>query len=202
MNVSARYIFLLVLCASLFASCQQIPFISPGTATPEINPDVEEYVIYNALLEYRFSRGNTKQVLIMDQTRVNNPNLLERDLTAFQENYPFEPGLIDNFRERNQQPYPLEPELAISLEYQLFSQGEVDKLRPQDEASGWKLFYELYPETVGFIYLSRVGFSSDFSQALVYLEWDRYDQPIQGGYYLFVNQDGRWEFETGYEWET
>ena len=202
MNVSTRYIFLLALCASLLASCQQIPIFSPATTTPEIDPEVEEYAVYNALLEHRFSSGSTNQVLIMDHTRVNNPDLLERDLVSFQENFPVELGLIDNFKDRNQQPHPLEPTLEISLEYQLLSQGEVDELRPQDEASGWKLFYELYPETVGFLYLSRVGFSSDFNQALVYLEWYHYDQPIQGGYYLFTRQDGGWEFETGYQWET
>jgi len=150
---------------------------------------VEEYVVYNALLEERFAGGNISQVLIVDHTRVNrdnDPKLNEQDLVEFQDNFPVAPGLITNFMERNQQPYPLEPTLNFGVDYQLLTQEDVDELRPQDEASGWELFQELYPDSVGFIYLSRVGFSSDFSQALVYMEQYHYDQPIQGGYYLFT----------------
>ena len=138
----------------------------------------------------------------MDHTRVEKPERLEEDLAEFQENIPLAPELVASFRERNQQPYPLEPVLDLRLEYQLLTQEQVDELRPQDEASEWKLFYEKYPHAVGFIYLSRVGFNTDLSQALVYFGWYRYEQPILGGYYLMSRKDGRWFVKEGYVWET
>jgi hypothetical protein len=84
----------------------------------------------------------------------------------------------------------------------LLTQEEVDELRPLDEASGWKLFYEKYPDSVGFIHLSRVGFNADLSQALVYIARYHYEQPLLGGYYLMTRQDGRWVIESSLEWIT
>ncbi len=172
------------------------------TPTSNLDPDMEEIAVYNALLASQFPGDNIDQVLIIDHTRVNQTSLLEMDLTRFQESASPAPELISSFKERNQQPYPLKPVLDFGLEYQLLTQEEVDNLRPLDEVSGWKLFYEKYPNSVGFIYLSRIGFSADFSQALVYMSQYHYDQPIRGGYYLMTRQDGGWVIETGMEWMT
>ena len=210
MNVTARIILVLVLGASLCAACQQSATPSPTsptptsrpTAAPQLDPDIEEYTVYTALLESSFTGEYTKQILIMDHTRVPNPGLVEQNLTDFQEGFPLDEELINSFKEQNQQPYLLEPVLELKWEYQLLSQEEVDEFRPQDEASGWQLFYEKYPGGVGFIYLSRVGFNADLSQALVYYEHYHYDQPILGGYYFMTRQEGGWVKEYGYEWMT
>ena len=112
------------------------------------------------------------------------------------------PELVTNFTERNQQPYPLAPVLDFGVDYQLLSQEEVDELYPQDKASGWKLFDEKYPDTVGFIHLSRVGFNADLGQALVYIAHYHYQQPLLGGYYLMTRQEGHWVIESAIEWIT
>ena len=175
--------------------------LEPAEALP---PDVdeEEYAVYSDLLEDRFARGETKQILIVDHTRVNNPGLVEMDLEYFNEYSPLAPELIESFKERNREQLKLEPKLDLSIKYQLLSQEQIDAFKPEDEASGWKLFYEKYPKTVGYIHLSRVGFNADFTQALVYYEWYHYDQPITGGYSLLNKQDGLWVVESGYEWDT
>jgi hypothetical protein len=167
-----------------------------------VDPDVEEYAVYNDLLEDQYANDNLGQILIIDHTRVNNPELLEQDLEQFQKNTPLEPELVASFKDRNQQSYPLEPILEIGMDYQLLSQEEVDELEPLDRASGWKLRSEKYPNSYGFIYLSRVGFNADFSQALIYTSSYHYEQPIKGGYYLMKKEDGRWVLESGYEWIT
>ncbi len=210
MCASVRFVLILALGAYLCTACQQNPISTPAiptpvsesTATPLPDPDIEEYAVYNDLLEAEFKGDDLDQVLIIDQTRVNSTNLLEQDLTAFHEHTPLAPELVASFKERNQEAYPLKPILDFGMEYQLLTQEEVDELRPLDEASGWQLFYKKYPRAVGFIYLSRVGFNANFSQALVYFSQYRYEQPIQGGYYLMIRQDGRWVIETGYMWET
>ena len=210
MHAITRFILILTLGTCLCASCRQSstpppPTAAPTsepTATPQLDPDIEEYAIYNALLGSSFQGDDIDQILIVDHTRVNGTELLERDLADFQENTPLAPELVASFMERNQQPYPLEPVLDFGLEYQLLAQEEVDELHSMDEASGWELFYEMYPNAVGFIYLSRVGFSADFGQALVYISQYHYDQPIQGGYYLMIRQDGRWVIESSMEWMT
>jgi hypothetical protein len=210
MSARIRLILILAIGAYLCASCQQISTplpaiatpVSESTATPQPDPDVEEYVVYNALLEAEFKGDNIDQILIIDHTRVNNTALLESDLAKFQENTPLALELVASFQERNQQPYPLEPVLDFGVEYQLLTQEYVDELRHLDEASGWKLLYEKHPNSYGFVYLSRVGFNADFSQALVYMDSFHYEQPIRGGYYLMIKQNGRWVIESGYEWNS
>ena len=176
--------------------------MNESTATPQPDPDVEEYAVYNDLLKAEFKGDEIDQVLIIDHTRVNNTKLMEQDLAAFHEHTPLAPELVTSFKERNQQPYLLKPVLDFGMEYQLLTQEEVDELRLLDEASGWKLFYEKYPDTVGFIHLSRVGFNADFSQALVCIAHFHYQQPLLGGYYLMTRQDGRWVIDSGLEWIT
>lgn len=208
--MKAHFILILALGACLCTTCQQSATPSPAsstplseyTATPQPDPDIEEYAVYNDLLEARFKGDELDQILIIDQTRVNNTKLMEQDLAAFQEHTPLAPELVTNFKERNQQPYPLKPVLDFGVKYRLLTQEEVDELRPLDEASGWELLYEKYPNSYGFVYLSRVGFNADFSQALIYTESFHYEQPLKGGYYLMVKQDGRWVVENGYEWIT
>ena len=143
MNARIRFILVLVLGAWLCPSCQQNPIRSTATPTtvdastpkPQPDPDIEEYTVYNDLLEAEFKGNELDQVLIIDHTRVNSPKLMEQNLAAFQENTPLVQELVTNFKERNQQPYPLKPILDFGVEYQLLSQEEVDELRPLDEAS-------------------------------------------------------------------
>lgn len=208
--MKVNLVLILVLGASLCATCQQNKTTIPAnttpviesTATPQTDPDIEEYNVYNDLLASQFSGDDIDQVLIIDHTQVNPPNLLEQDLSAFQENTVLTPALITSFMERNQQSHSLEPVFDFELEYQLWTEEDVNELRSLDEASGWKLFYEKYPNTYGFIYLSRVGFNFDFSQALIYMSSYHYEQPIQGNYYLMVKIDGHWVIEASYGWNS
>jgi len=210
MNVKACIILILIIGASLCAACgQEATPSAPDptetmqpTETPQLDRDNEESAVYEALLKDSFRGDFIEQYLIMDQTRVNQPKLLEQDMANLQEYKPLDKELMEDFLAVNQQPSPLEPILDIELQYQLITQEEIDELRPLDEESGWQLFDEKFPNAVGFIYLSRVGFNADLSQALVYFEQYHYDQPITGGYQVLNRQDGVWVGEYGYEWDT
>jgi len=225
MYVRVRYILILAFGAYLCASCQQISTpvpttstpvsevtattspatstpLSEPTTTPQTDPDIEEYAVYNDLLASKFKGADIDQVLIIDHTRVHKTKVSEKDLTEFDEYLPLAPELVASFVERNQQPYPVKPVLDFGMEYQLLTQAEVDELRPLDEASGWKFLYEKYPNSYGFVYLSRVGFNADFSQALVHISTFHYEQALEGGYYLMIRQVEGWEIESSYVWNS
>ena len=195
MYKGTRFILILALGAYLCASCQQNP-------TPLPDPDIEEYAVYNDLLESRFAGSDIGQVLFIDQTDTVSKGLIEQDLTAFQKSTPLDGELINSFVERNQESYPLKPDLDFGLDYQLLSQEEVDELRAQDEASGWTLLYDKYPNAYGFVHLSPVGFNADFSQALVFMGTYHYDRALEGGYYLMIRQDGHWIIEAEYGFQS
>ena len=127
MYATVRFILILALGAWLCSACQQSTTASPAdptpvsesTPAPQLDPDIEEYAVYAAVLESEFVSENTKLVLIVDHTRVEKPEHLEEDLVSFQKNTPLAPDLVASFKERNQQPYPLEPNMDLGLEYQL-----------------------------------------------------------------------------------
>jgi len=57
----------------------------------------------------------------------------------------------------------------------------------------WKEFHQKHPHSHGFYTLSRVGFSRDGTEALLYV--DEFDGPIDDGprFLLFWKFDGHWE---------
>jgi len=85
MYMRIRFIVTLTLGAYLCASCQQGATPSPAnptptklpTATPQLDPDIEEYAVYGAILEGAFVREDTKQILIMDHTRTQESGIME-----------------------------------------------------------------------------------------------------------------------------
>jgi len=200
MFMRIRFILILALGVYLCASCQQIS--TPPTVMPQLNPEIEEYAVYNALLESKFASTDISQILFIDQTDTVSKGLIEQDLTAFQKSTPLEGELINSFMERNQKSYPLKPDLDFGLEYQLLTQEEVDELRSQDKASGWTLLYDKYPNAYGFVHLSPVGFNADFSQALVFMGTYHYDRLLEGGYYLMIRQNGSWIIEAEYGFQS
>ncbi len=129
--MTVRFTLIFVFGVLIIFGCQQSPtpeLRSPTqtqlpTATSQLDPDVEEYAVYNALLNSKYANKNTRQILIMDQTTVNKPKTLEQDLSSIQEHTPLAPELVDSFLERNQQPYTLKPVLDLDLEYQLNDPG-------------------------------------------------------------------------------
>jgi len=210
MYASVRFILILAFGVCLCAACQQNPIPTPASSTPVIeptatplpDPDIEEYAVYNALLEAEFKGDDIDQILIIDHTQVSSAKLIEQNLAEFQEYVPLSPEMIASFKERNNQSYLINPVLDFGVKYQLLTQEEVDELRSEDEASGWTLLYDKYPNAYGFVYLSRVGFNADFSQALVFMSTFHYERLMEGEYYLMIKQDGRWVIEASYGFQS
>ena len=159
MNIPTHFSLVMALVFFVFSACQQYTTVTPpsatasqkratftsskptstnvATPTTQLDPDIEEYTVYAALLNNKIKGENTKQVLIVDHTRIENQKLLERNLAVIQEEFSLAPEMLESFKERNQEPYPIQPNLILNLEYQLLSQEQIDELQPLDEASGW-----------------------------------------------------------------
>lgn len=226
MNLTARFIPILIIFVGLFTACQQDRKSSPGDSdapggstqqdeTTSLNqptptqqslkdtqkdPDVEEYSVYSKLIANEFKGGEIKQVLIMDQTGGVSQGLLELNLREW--GITPDKETVDSFLARNQESNPLKPNLDLALDYQLLSQEEVDEFQPQSESGGWDVFNEKYPDASGFLTLSKVGFNSDLSQALVFFKLSLFDQLLEGGYYFMVWQDGEWVVDSSYVFNT
>ncbi len=58
--------------------------------------------------------------------------------------------------------------------------------------SGWDDFYKLYPESQGIISFSKVGFSKDGMQALVFANTARDYENNSGELIILVKIEGKW----------
>jgi len=74
---------------------------------------------------------------------------------------------ISNFHGANEKQGELAPSFHVPLPYQLVSAEKIGSIL-KDSPSGWTQYYRQYPGAQGHMRLSRVGFSPDGKQALLY----------------------------------
>lgn len=73
---------------------------------------------------------------------------------------------ISSFHQANAEQAQLLPHLDLPLQYQLLSVEKIGSILK--DISSWIDYYKRYPGAQGYLALSRVGFSSDGRQALLY----------------------------------
>lgn len=78
----------------------------------------------------------------------------------------------------------------------LIGDAEIDELFG-GEIDGWETFYARYPGSQGIMGLSRVGFSADGTQALLYLGNQWHWLAGRGYVWLLSRVGGGWVVERG-----
>ncbi len=73
---------------------------------------------------------------------------------------------LNSFRDANAHPAPLRPRFQLSLPYELVDKGETDAIFQNN--GWWTDYYKKYPDSQGFLVVSRIGFSADGKQAMLY----------------------------------
>ncbi len=149
-----------------------------------------ETEIYGIVLDEYKSRYGTDKILVVDETThgsVSPDNSIER-VSAFltkklPSNIPKE--IIQNFREINKIPQKFQPNVATKVKYSMFEQENLLKINDSDTLNG-------QPIEEGIVSFSRIGFSYDGQNALVYIGY--WDGTRTGwGYYTFLERkEGVW----------
>lgn len=73
---------------------------------------------------------------------------------------------LNSFRDANTHPAPLRPLFQLGLPYELVDKVEIDAIF--ENHGWWTDYYKKYPDSQGFLTLSRIGFSADGKQAMFY----------------------------------
>lgn len=73
---------------------------------------------------------------------------------------------LNSFRDANRHPAPLRRLFQLRLPYELVDKAEFDAIFEND--GWWTDYYKKYPDSQGFLTLSRIGFSADGKQAMFY----------------------------------
>jgi len=170
--------------------------VLPSTSSAAHASD-EEYAVYSAVITTMFDiKAKTRQLVIQDVT-VNNETVIDKSL---QENRYIErvfptlkEGVLRDYKARNKEPLQLKDAFDLDAKYILvmIPQKEIARLF-NEGGSWWDEFYKRYPDSGGFISLSRPGFNAARNQALVYIEHHCGGLCGTGRYVLLEKSKDRW----------
>jgi len=171
----------------------------------------EEYRVYDAAIEKMFAgekvtfdtQAKIKQIIIRDHTttdyaygdkkenweqiKIRLPNLSEET--------------VANYEAKLKSPIEFKQPFNLALKYSLFSKKDYEAIfgagrNANSTEDRWSKFYEKYPQSGGYIWLSNVGFNKARDQALVYfVHWC--GTLCGTGHYILLKRDEKgWQVET------
>lgn len=160
---------------------------------------IEEYKIYDVLLEEMFIGEFTEQLVIEKFTEPNNlyidyPKSHNRYLSRFKDT-------AKDFIEKNKKPFELENKFNVKVKINLLYGDERKKLFVELNATYYsdewgKILSEKYSKSGNQILtLSRVGFNNKKTKALLHLGYQCGRTCGEGNYILLVKKDGKWKIK-------
>jgi hypothetical protein len=129
--------------------------------------DVEkwEYEVMSALINYYYG-SDFELLLIDDHTEAWCIRARLKELRS--EWVELKPETIDSLITRNGFSVPIERKLSLDAKYRLMSRGSYHEVLQAGNGPNWDNFDSVYPDTPGFLTISRPAFDSRYSQALIY----------------------------------
>jgi len=138
----------------------------------EINPDCTDINIIN-----NAEALTTNRRLINDFTNTDLINLLVKDYSI-----------------RNKNKYHMPDKIPIkNTEIQFISNTELNTIFNHGIIKGWKLFYKKYPNSLGFISFSKVGFNNNKTNAIIYVEFEFGSKAATYDYYFLSKKNNKWD---------
>lgn len=193
----AGKLFLSVLLLLLLLLVGAFPHPTSSQSIENATIEQEEYAVYSAMLvDYVFMRPKT--IVIANPTSTFARVTKLTDFRFIFLNQAREPVLsqetLDDFLQRNKSNRWLTPKFEISRKYALVDFREIKKLANDFQMDNeWKAFSKAYPESYGFVTLSRVGFNRQMDQALVYAGWQCPGLCGHWSFQLLAKEDGLWK---------
>jgi hypothetical protein len=201
----------LALLASANVQAKQLATTAEGSltvqaSTTELTPvqDATEYEIWSAVLAKKYGDGSFQRLVVRDRTEILMPEPIakrwqnsERDTEAF-----------SDLKIKNETQHALENKFSLKLPCILINsdaESKVFRSMPDSRAdkdyaekvqSGWQQFYEEYPGAQGILTISRVGFNSNKSLAVVYIANTASLMLASGKLFFLAKKNGTWEIQT------
>jgi hypothetical protein len=170
---------------------------SPG---PYEDPDA--YEVYSAVLSRNGQWQDSKSLLILQnippkEWPIGMPQGALQGDGEFTKRFE---GIFKSFEQANREPLLLQYHFAVPKRYQIVSASESEAAfhRPAPNAivDGWEGFRQSFPDSGGYVILSAVGFNSEKTIALVYIDYRCGGLCGSSRYYTLEKRDGRWVRST------
>ena len=165
-------------------------------------PD-EEYAVFSAVVADMFAGGKVTfdtqaqvKVLVIKDHTVSDPlraELESQDWKYLKQNFPsVSQEAINDFVAKNKEAHQLKDAFNIELNHTMVKKEEIDQMF-KGGVGGWEEFYKRFPDSGGFVGVSRAGFNPELDQALVYMEHGCGGLCGTGHYLLLEKSDGKWK---------
>ena len=160
----------------------------------------EEYAVYSALINESTGDDNKDRLLVIQEEPSPWVGItgeeLDRVYEALESSPNVMPETVYDLRAKVREHRNFARHFDIKWRYVLVSGKELEEIF-QDGGGSWDKFYKEYLGSKGITTLSRVGFNSDRTQALVYVGYGCGGLCGGGGYLLFVKTNGVWVNKGG-----
>ncbi|KAF0108166.1 MAG: hypothetical protein FD146_1180 [Anaerolineaceae bacterium] len=184
--------FLLLLAFLLAACSTPTPIPAPTPSAKSI--EAEEVAVYAALFAAMYP---DQPLVLMAQTATGPGGTGDTASTleyALGQMTGVAPETAASFQVRNEAAHPLDPEMALGIQFVLLSEDDMRQIFDINQ-DGWTIFYSRYPNTPGMTTVSRVGFNDTLDQALVYVGTQSHWLAGAGYIVLMKKVDGVWTID-------
>jgi hypothetical protein len=165
--------------------------------------DADEYAVWSTVLAKKYADGRYTytKLVIRDRTAID---LLKR----LSQNSEHDSEEFLDLKDKNKAQSVIENKFSVKLPCILMTREAESKLfdstpsQPKDKAfiekmhRSWDQFYEEYPGAQGILTMSRVGFNSDKSEAVVYIQNAATFMVSSGKLFFLTKKNGSWEVQT------
>jgi hypothetical protein len=166
--------------------------------SPSTYEDLDAYEVYSAVLSIHGSWQDSKSLLILQnippkEWPIGSPRGALQGNAEFAKQFD---GIFKSFEQANPEPLLLQYHFAIPKSYQIVGSAELDAAFARRASNtvddGWEGFRQSFPGSLGYLILSAVGFNSEKTIGLVYVEYRCGGLCGSSGYYILAKRNGRW----------
>lgn len=160
----------------------------------------EEYKVYAVALKYAMNSRNDKGIpIIKAQTDIDKDSKKINWLADWGFLEKMKPETMPDFLIKNEGSATLENKFPSAFDYQFTTDEQLKKdfEFKYDDDMNWELFQKKYPNNDSIYTLSRVGFSQDSKEALVFVTFWCFYTCGEGNYYLMKKENDEWKIVDG-----
>jgi hypothetical protein len=159
-------------------------------------PSREEYEVFAVMFGPAAVSDETTQIVLEDTTALRDLFGVSDRQMLIKELKPLKMETIEDFFLMNKAQCKLSDRFNFKVKVNLVSNEELDQFFKGDLEEGWKAFHRRYPKAGSFDVLSRVGFSKDHTQALIYYAYFCGSLCGEGRYFVLEKIEGQWTVKS------
>jgi ABC-type phosphate transport system substrate-binding protein len=186
---------LILTAAGCGASVGTTTSASSATTVPQTTAAADEYDVYSALIQSAYIDATQPAMIVISTVNAAQNTSFGLAASAIKSFWPdLGDDILGDFKAKNESSSALEHTFTLSVPYTLISEQELASIF-STTATGWDKFYAKYPDSKGFLALSRVGFNQAKDTAVLYTEYQSGATAGEGDLVLMKKTDGRWTVE-------